>query len=253
MTSNVRPFTAAKRATTLNMHEQKGAVQTTLSAPDYTTRVPLPPDGAGLTRSQRLFTISTGVHVDSLTIARGDKFFLFMKLRAQHQWASFRMTAPKWVEATKAYNAELELANRSHNRNSTLKNPRALAAMLGTVEATITNRLIAGNYRCEPAPSQAALHFACPFSLSRLAKKGSEAFWREHCHAVPLLKEGHLDRTRKVCPRPCSSVLEWTVLIRICPYRRRVSPPRAQGARRLCTQAPLDHPKTTSEGTARTA
>ena len=172
MTSNVRPFTAAKRATTLNTHEQKGAVQTTLSAPDYATRVPLPPDGAGLTRSQRLFTISTGVRVDSLTIARGDEFFLFMKLRAQHQWASFRMTAPKWVEATKAYNAELELANSSHNRNSTLKNPRALVAMLGTVEATMNDRLITGNYQCEPAPSQTALHLAHPFSLLPFSQEG---------------------------------------------------------------------------------
>ena len=82
------------------------------------------------------------------------------------------MTAPKWVKATKAYNAELELANRSHNRNSTLKNPRALAAMLRTVEATITDRLITGNYQCEAAPSQTALHLAHPFSLLPFSQEG---------------------------------------------------------------------------------
>ena len=102
MTSNARPFTAAERATTSNTYKQKGAAWATLSVPDYAARVPLPPDGIGLARSRRFFTISTGVHVNSLTIARGNVFFLFTKLRAQHQWASFRMTAPKLVEATKA-------------------------------------------------------------------------------------------------------------------------------------------------------
>jgi hypothetical protein len=79
-----------------------------------------------------------------------NEFFVFMKLRAQHKWASFRMTPLKWVEATKVYNAELESVNRLHNRNTTLKNPRALVAMLGTVKAMVADRLNTGNYKCEP-------------------------------------------------------------------------------------------------------
>ncbi|KAH9001850.1 hypothetical protein EDB86DRAFT_2801333, partial [Lactarius hatsudake] len=145
------------------------------------------PDGAGLTRSQRLFTISTGIHVDLLTIGHGDEFCVFMRLRAQHKWASFQMTPPKWAEATKHFNAELESVNCSHNRGTTLKNPRTLVAMLGTVEAMVANRLATGNFK---------------------SKKGTETFWREHCHAVQLLKEGQPDGNRKgktrkpaSCPR----------------------------------------------------
>ncbi|KAH9046965.1 hypothetical protein EDB83DRAFT_2204269, partial [Lactarius deliciosus] len=82
------------------------------------------PDGAGLTRLQRLFMTSTSIHVDSLTIGHGDEFFIFMKLRARHKWASFRMTPLKWVEATNLFNAELESVNHSHNRSTTPKNPR---------------------------------------------------------------------------------------------------------------------------------
>jgi hypothetical protein len=150
-TSSVHSFFTTKQATTSNTPVQKVATSAGQSAPNYAARVPLPQDDAGLTRSQRLFTISTGVHVDSLAIGRGDEFFVFMKLRAQHKWASFRMTPLKWVKATKVYNAELESVNRSHNRNTTLKNPRALVAMLGTVEAMVADRLMTGNYKCEPA------------------------------------------------------------------------------------------------------
>jgi hypothetical protein len=149
--SSAHSFFATKQAATSNTHQQTVVTSAARSAPDYAARVPLPQDDAGLTRSQRLFTVSTGVHVDSLTIGCGDEFFIFMKLRAQHKWASFRMTPLRWVEATKLYNAELESVNRSHNRNTTLKNPRALVTMLGTVEATVADRLMTGNYKCEPA------------------------------------------------------------------------------------------------------
>ncbi|KAH8997187.1 hypothetical protein EDB86DRAFT_933965 [Lactarius hatsudake] len=187
--SSVRSFVTTKRqAIASNLHGRKATTPAAQSAPsDYAARVPLPPDGAGLTRLQRLFTISTGIHIDSLTIGRGDEFFIFMKLRARHKWASFRMTPLKWVEATNLFNAELESVNRSHNRSTTLKNPRALVAMLGTVEATVFDRLATGNFK---------------------SKKGTETFWREHCHAVQLLKEGQLDGDRKgktrkpaSCPR----------------------------------------------------
>jgi len=163
--SSVRSFFATNcQAVASNSQGQKATTPAAQSAPpDYATRVPLPPDGAGLTRSQRLFTISTGIHINSLTIGRGDEFFVFMKLRARHKWASFRMTPLKWVEATNLFNAELESVNCSHNRSTTLKNPRALVAMLGTVEATVADRLATGNFKCgsAPIPSQSR------FSLTR--------------------------------------------------------------------------------------
>ncbi|KAI9436427.1 hypothetical protein H4582DRAFT_431619 [Lactarius indigo] len=86
-----------------------------------------------------------------------------MKLWAQHKWASFRMMPLKWVEATNLFNAELKSVNRSHNRNTALKNPRALVAMLGTAEGTVADSLVTGNFK---------------------SKKGTETLWREHFHAV---------------------------------------------------------------------
>jgi hypothetical protein len=70
-----------------------------------TAAVPLP-DATGLTQSQRLFSISTGIHIESLRIGRGPEFLLFMKLHSQCKWVSFKMTPSKWVEATKLYNWE---------------------------------------------------------------------------------------------------------------------------------------------------
>lgn len=161
-----------------------------------TAAVPLP-DATGLTRSQRLFSISTGIHIQSLRIGRGPEFFLFMKLRSQHKWASFKMTPSKWVEATKLYNSEavkldqLRGSNQSHSYIA--KNPRALMLQLGMVEATISDRVITGNYKCE----QSRDDLCCVSHSFPTAMKGTEAFWREHCHAVPLMREDQLDR--KVC------------------------------------------------------
>ena len=114
--------------------------------PNFTALVPLP-DTTGLTRSQRLFSISTGIHIDSLQIGRDAEFFLFMRLRSQHKWASYKMTPSKWVEATKLYNLELEAADRSRPHIS--KNPRALMLTLGAIEATISDRIMTNNYKCE--------------------------------------------------------------------------------------------------------
>ena len=74
-----------------------------------------------------------------------------MKLRSVYKWASFKMTPAKWVEATKLYNSEalkqLQVSDQSHSYVH--KNPRALMTQLGTVETTISERIIAGNYKCE--------------------------------------------------------------------------------------------------------
>ncbi|KAH9001813.1 hypothetical protein EDB86DRAFT_2827581 [Lactarius hatsudake] len=167
--SSVRSFFATKRqAVASNSHGRKSTTPAAQSAPpDYATRVPLPPDGTGLTHRPRrrvlrfheaARTAQVGVVLDDATeVGRGHE------------------------------NAKLESVNRSHNRGTTLKNTRALVAMLGTVEATVTDRLATGNFK---------------------SKKGMETFWRERCHAVQLLKEGQPDGDRKgktrkpaSCPR----------------------------------------------------
>jgi len=55
------------------------------------------------------------------------------------------MTPSKWVEATKLYNIELESVDTTNP-----KDPRALMTMLDTVEATVSDRIFTGNYKCEP-------------------------------------------------------------------------------------------------------
>jgi hypothetical protein len=60
------------------------------------------------------------------------------------------MSPLKWVEATKLYNSALESADQLHGRAIVPKNPRALMTTLGAVESTISDRIMTGNYKCEP-------------------------------------------------------------------------------------------------------
>lgn len=106
---------------------------------------------AGLTPSQRVFSISTGLNPLSMAITSGDEFFLFMNLRAELKWASYSMSPSRWVEAANAYNVELETLNRrlGHASWTTCKTPRALMDKLNEVESMVVRRLAAGDYKCE--------------------------------------------------------------------------------------------------------
>ncbi|KAI0365886.1 hypothetical protein BV20DRAFT_953305, partial [Pilatotrama ljubarskyi] len=105
----------------------------------------------GLTPSQRVFSIATGINPMSVKVSSGNKFFLFMNLRAEHQWASYSMTPRKWVEAAAIYNTELEKLNRSmgHYGWMARKTPRALMEKLGEIEPMILHRLLTGDFKCE--------------------------------------------------------------------------------------------------------
>ncbi|KAH9855088.1 hypothetical protein C2E23DRAFT_725157 [Lenzites betulinus] len=124
---------------------------------------------SGMTRSQRLFSVATGIDARSLSFAcsgDSDEFYLFMRLRKEHQWASFRMTPFNWVCAASLYNTELRRLNHERGKSLVSKTPRALMEKLGDIEPDILGRLATGNY------------------ASR--KHTDSPFWREHCHAVPL-------------------------------------------------------------------
>jgi hypothetical protein len=107
------------------------------------------PDGEGLTRSERLFTIATHTDVRSMALKADDEFFLFMDMRAEEKWASFNMTSHKWVTATQKYNARLEALNIKKNRPTVKKNPRALMDLLGQVEPKVSERIIKNNFVCK--------------------------------------------------------------------------------------------------------
>ena len=110
--------------------------------------LPLPADKSSLTRSQLIFSLATQTDPRILTIQRGDEFFLFMDLRKEHQWASFKMTSHKWVLATEAYNLQLQSSCSSKGHSYIAKNPRALMDKLGEIEQMIAQRIMTGNYLC---------------------------------------------------------------------------------------------------------
>lgn len=109
--------------------------------------LPVPADLQKLTKSQRLFTIATGIDVRSLKIATDTEFFLFMTMRKDRQWASFKMTPPKWVVETKAYNARLGAINAKEKTAAIPKNPRALLEKLLAVETDILERIAKQDFK----------------------------------------------------------------------------------------------------------
>lgn len=110
--------------------------------------LPLPADKTSLTRSQLIFSLATQTDPRTLIIQRGDEFFLFMDLRAEHQWASYKMTSHKWILATKAYNLRLQSSCSSKGLSYIAKNPRALMDKLSEIEQMIAHRISTGNYMC---------------------------------------------------------------------------------------------------------
>ncbi|THG92922.1 hypothetical protein EW026_g8156 [Hermanssonia centrifuga] len=132
----------------------------------------------GLTRSERLFAIHTGINPLSLKISSDSEFYTFMDLRFEEEWASYKMMSRKYVEATDLYNIRLTHANEAKGITSTIhKRPRAIAEKLAEIEAMCSQRLISGNYMSK--------------------QSGDEAFWRKHCHAVPLGTESAKQKSGK--------------------------------------------------------
>ncbi|OBZ70680.1 hypothetical protein A0H81_09184 [Grifola frondosa] len=92
---------------------------------------------SGLTRSQQLFSISTGIDVRATSIGSGDEYFLFMDLRLKNRWVSFLMTPRKWVTAADEFNMKLAKLDKSKGRSTTGKTPHALMDKLGKVEPQV--------------------------------------------------------------------------------------------------------------------
>ncbi|KAI0712734.1 hypothetical protein C8T65DRAFT_562727, partial [Cerioporus squamosus] len=138
----------------------------------------------GLTRSQQVFSLATGLDPRSITFARSEKdaFFLFMDLRKQLQWATYKMSSRDWVTAATLYNHAVEKKNAAEGRALVRKTPRALLDKLHEVESAIIQRVGKGNYK---------------------SQSGTTKFWYQHCHAVPLrlLKPAERQQRTPVCTR----------------------------------------------------
>ena len=113
------------------------------------------PNLSGQMRSQRLFSVATGIDPRSLRISNDPsevtEFFLFMQLREERQWASFRMTPFNWLCATSLFNTKLEEAYLAKGYTATpvLKAPRALMEKLGDIEQRILVRLTTQDFMCK--------------------------------------------------------------------------------------------------------
>ena len=155
------------------------------SAPLSELRKPLPLSHASLTRSELIFSAATSINPQSLVIAGGEEFYLFMDLRATHQWASFGMNSQKWVTATRLFNEAFTTQQHAKGIPDIIKkNPRALMDKLGEIKPKIAKRIATQNYRCKPP-------LFCALNLSHILEalhSNSEDFWRKHCHAVSLTK-----------------------------------------------------------------
>lgn len=111
--------------------------------------LPVSSDLRKLTRSERLFSVATQVDIRSLTISGDSEFYLFMEMRAERKWASFRMNSHKWVVETDEYNKRLEAKNQQSSLSTVKKNPRALLEKLIAIEAAVLRRLATQNFTCK--------------------------------------------------------------------------------------------------------
>ncbi|KAG1841954.1 hypothetical protein F4604DRAFT_1597732 [Suillus subluteus] len=134
---------------------------------------------AGQTRSQRLFSISTGIDPHSLTFQSSDEFYMFMDMRAEFKWLSYQMTSKRWVLATEEYNRRLMIKN---GQSVMPKNPQALLHALGDIELKLMSKITKNDYT------------SC---------RNSESFWRHHCSVVSLVKE---ESGKKMCSR-CQTIM----------------------------------------------
>ncbi|KAF8995281.1 hypothetical protein BDZ89DRAFT_1001453 [Hymenopellis radicata] len=138
-------------------------------------RLPLPsPPSAPelktqLTRSQLLLLRYTNIDARCLNITSNVQFYLFMDLRAKHQWSTFTMSPRKWTAATSTYNDALFalLSAKPKSEEYIAKVPKALMEKLSEVEGKILQRLSTNKFT---------------------SAKNTETFWRKHCFAVPLMK-----------------------------------------------------------------
>ncbi|KAI0704824.1 hypothetical protein C8Q76DRAFT_631245 [Earliella scabrosa] len=149
-------------------------------APRGTPQMPAPsnvapklpfPNITGITRSQRVFSIATGIDPRTLSFGSASdrlEFFAFMDLRDRNKWASYKMTNFDWVCAASMYNVEISKINAKHGKQLPMKTPRALMEKLGEIESAILTRIRTSNYK---------------------SHSGGTRFWMHHCHAVPLTEK----------------------------------------------------------------
>ncbi|KAG2738561.1 hypothetical protein P692DRAFT_20758243, partial [Suillus brevipes Sb2] len=141
----------------------------------------------GMTRSQHFFTIATRIDARAMQISGDVEFHLFMDMRAECAWISFKMTPRQWAVATESYNRRLEEKNHAIGLETVKKNPQALLRKLGEIEVAVMNRVAKNDFK---------------------SRSGSEMFWKRHCHIIELVKAEPGKKVRKAhtCSR-CKTIM----------------------------------------------
>lgn len=103
----------------------------------------------GLTPSQALFSSGTKVDVRSIQIKTDPEYFLFVQMRKEFQWLSYKMTPRRYTAETREYNTRLEALARKDRFEYIAKRPQALVSKLVEFEVKVLDRLFTSNYKCE--------------------------------------------------------------------------------------------------------
>ncbi|KAL6299496.1 hypothetical protein BKA93DRAFT_829872 [Sparassis latifolia] len=175
---DIRPPTGTN-SVAISVSDGHRSTTTALRLPQFTI--------SGLTASQQLFSIATGINALSISITTDDEFYLFMDLRSEQKWVSYSMSPQQWVMAANDYNTRFEAHSRSRGRTAIRKTPRALMEKLGEIEPKVLARLASGHYTCELTQSISLIEITNETSPAAKRTK-TEDFWKKHCNAVPLLK-----------------------------------------------------------------
>ncbi|OAX36082.1 hypothetical protein K503DRAFT_772845 [Rhizopogon vinicolor AM-OR11-026] len=113
-----------------------------------------------MTRSQHFFMIATRIDARAMQITGDIKFHLFMDMRAEFAWISFKMTPKQWALATETYNTRLEEKNHATGLETVKENPQAPPRKPGDIEVAVMNLVVKNDFK---------------------SRSGSETFWRRHC------------------------------------------------------------------------
>ncbi|KAG1766656.1 hypothetical protein EDD22DRAFT_773799, partial [Suillus occidentalis] len=140
----------------------------------------------GMTRSQHFF--ATRIDARAMQISGDIEFHLFMDMRAECTWISFKMTPRQWAVAMESYNCRLKEKNHAIGLEMVKKNPQALLRKLGKIEVAVMNHVAKNDFK---------------------SRSGSETFWKRHCHIIELIKAEPGKKLRKAhtCSR-CKTIMD---------------------------------------------
>lgn len=113
------------------------------------SQLPIIPFLQGLTPSECLFSVTTRIDIRSLEIKTDREFYLFVKVRAERKWVSYKMSPQKWVAETRLYNERLEKKTKEEGGQFVSKTPRALINKLSEMEDKVLMRLATDDFKCK--------------------------------------------------------------------------------------------------------